>query len=299
MPADPMLIEFGQLGLMPRIWLSLMPPHAPTVHYWAEELIEVAANVPIDVSNSLAFWGGMMRGKKARKVAFGGQDLFLAHTPEQAENLTYASLLSAVSSIGPICYFILRLPANFSAACVAAALNVLRTAKEEGLVEHFGVAPEGTPTECAEKAAAAEGIDYALVARNPMKQPGFAAVREVTNARGIGIISSHALNWGLGAPVTALPSMRERVRLSSLPGYAVSQTILATYSAENPVLVGVRTPREVERVIESVMTRPIDNLDEELRTLIEAYEGESDWIALRDDPRPWVRKAAERKLGNE
>ncbi len=295
-------MKFGRTNLeLPKVWLSLQTPDEPTTPYWAEELIEtaLAAKVPMDMSGSPAFWGGLLRHREATTVSFGGLEVRRAPDAIHAAAAVYSHVIQTVSCYGRgyVDFYFIRVRGGLRPDQAEGAVKGLQEARDEGLVRFGGLAVEGPGSASLELFDQYDVFDAVVAPRNPVDHDAFDAFRPAAERRGVGLATSHPLNWGLGVPFTVLPNLWRKVSQDAFPGYTAAQAVIATYSDEHPVLVGVRSVREIDKAIEAGMLRPVERLDDIMRPVVELYLGEEEWIALQDDPRVWVRKAAARRLG--
>lgn len=127
--------------------------------YWdptGPPLAEVAAGCVVDISSQPALWGHALRqhaiaGVVARLTLAGhaldvgppGDDLSVR--ARRAAELTEAHLIETLSAIGRPCidFYAVSVHSGWSEATLNGVLEALESARQDGMVGHFGLALEG------------------------------------------------------------------------------------------------------------------------------------------------------------
>ncbi|CAN5597975.1 hypothetical protein BH11ARM2_BH11ARM2_34780 [soil metagenome] len=128
----------------PPVWLALGVPDAPEE---TDALLEVAqaADVPLDITASPAFWGGKMRGSERFFSVVGPSHHELATDHAHAIDLTQAHLIETLSAIGRewIDLYWLRVRRPLEEFQIDGALEALESARGDGHIRFLGLACDG------------------------------------------------------------------------------------------------------------------------------------------------------------
>ena len=270
-------MAFGLLGrtnsVFPPIWLSLALPREGRE---LDELVAAAlsSGAPIDVTSQPALWGGKMRGTDATLVAISSDDYERATDEGHACSLTQAHLIEVLSSIGretiDIYYFRVRQMAEEFQ--ISGALQALDQAKEEGHIRHIGLCCDGLSFGTLGAWQFHDAFETLLVPRNHYDSESYDTLAPMANERRVGIVTSRPLNWGGGSSFTDTPEhWRLRNLTQSFYGQTLAQAVIADLAQDHPVLVGVRTPGEIEQAISCVSNTRPTGLRAMLEPFIESY----------------------------
>ncbi len=269
----------------PATWLGLMAPHdgGEAARGRLAEAA-VATGAPLDVTQGPSLWGPLLRGAENRTVAFGGRGIEAARDDSHAADLVSADLIGLLSSLGrPVLdLFFLRVRRAIEEYQLNGALMALESAREEGLVRHVGLSCEGPPLAALGLWQFHDAFVALALPRNPLRQEAFATLAPLAQQRRVGLVSFGALDWGVGLPFTVLEDGSERL---------VPDALEANRS-DGCVLVGVRTPAEVEAALAQ------GRGDTDWSGLALRYRDPASWAHVaQNDPRVWVRQAARRAAG--
>lgn len=274
----------------PPVWLSLSLPHesgeAPI-----DALVGAArdANVPLDLGGNPALWGGRLRGDdQAFLMQMSTSGYERATDDRHAEDLIQAHLIETLSAIGRewIDVYFLRVRRAVDEAQLSGALEAMEMARQEGHIRHLGIVCDGSSLATLGMWQFHDAFDLLLVPRNHHDDEAYRTLAPLAKERRVGVVTSRPLNWGWGLPFVALEN-----RLV-LPGerMTLAQAAIADLAQDHPVLVGVRTPCEVEQAL-SAPGVSMPDLRERLVPLRERFEAESTWFELEE---PWLGAARRR-----
>jgi aryl-alcohol dehydrogenase-like predicted oxidoreductase len=260
--------------VFPSIWLSLALPREG---HDLDSLVQAAldSGAPIDVTSQPALWGGKMRGTDATLLAIGNDDYERATDEGHACSLTQAHLIEVMSAIGresiDIYYFrVRRMAEEFQ---ISGALQALDLAKQEGHIGHIGICCDGPSFGTLGAWQFHDAFETLLVPRNHRDNEAYDTLAPLARERRVGIVTSRPLNWGGGASFTDTPEhWRLRNLTQSFYGQTLAQAVIADLAQDHPVLVGVRSPAEIEQAVSSVSkTRP-SGLSAMLQPFIESHD---------------------------
>jgi hypothetical protein len=279
----------------PPVWLSLSLPHEP-----GEEAIDAlvgaarAACVPLDISGNPALWGGRLRGDdEAFLMQMSTAGYERANDDGHAGDLIQAHLIETLSSIGRewIDVYFLRVRRAVDEAQLSGALEAMEMARQEGHIRHMGIVCDGSSLATLGMWQFHDAFDLLLVPRNHYDDEAYRTLAPLAKERRVGVVTSRPLNWGWGLPFVALqeplPPPGERSRGE---GANLARAAIADLAQDHPVLVGVRTPDEVEQAL-AAPGATMPDLRERLAPLRERFEAESTWFGLEE---PWLGAARRR-----
>ncbi|MBX3117705.1 MAG: hypothetical protein KF784_01470 [Fimbriimonadaceae bacterium] len=283
----------------PEVWLSLSPPYEPH-EGWLDALVGSAleGGSPIDVSSQPGLWGGALRGKQACLMTIGDGDVVRSTEEAHATSLLQAHLIETLCALGreTIDFYFLRVREPLKEYQITGALAALENAKQEGHVRFIGLCADGEGLAAMSAWQFHDAFEAALIPRNPYDSSAYDAMKRLADERRVGVVTSRPLNWGYGLPFSALPSpWKLRNLTQSFYGLTIAQAVIASLAKENPVLVGVRTPKEVEMALEAPKNTLPDGLDAMLEPFLEAFDDDGVWEDIASDSRAWMRQAAQRR----
>lgn len=286
----------------PPIWLSLQAPHDPVPGFQGA-LVEaaLAAQTVLDISHQPSLWGGQMRGTDAKLMMIGGSDAGKAPDGSAAANAIHASLVSTLSAIGRdhIELYYLDYTFAWEEHQINGALEGLETAKQDGIIGHIGLFSRGSSLATLGMWQFHDAFETALVRRNPV-QEDYDVLKDLAHERRAGLVTCGALNWGYDVPFTALESKwRLRNLTQSFYGLSAAQAAIAHYAQEHPVVVGVRTPQEIQAALEGPQKTLPQGIDVLLSEIANDYREIEIWRELQQDERAWLAKAARRAVARE
>lgn len=244
-----------------------------------ESLVGAAleTGAPIDISSHTALWGGKMRGTTATLLAVGNDDYERATDEGHACSLVQANLIEILSSIGretiDIYYFrVRRMAEEFQ---ISGALQALELAKQEGHIGHIGICCDGPSFGTLGAWQFHDAFETLLVPRNHYDSESYDTLSPLARERRVGIVTSRPLNWGGG---TSFTDTEEHWRLRNLTqsfyGQTLAQAVIADLAKDHPVLVGVRSPAEIEQAVSSVTKEQPTGLRALLEPFIESFASE-------------------------
>lgn len=239
-----------------------------------------------------------MRGTDATLMTIGGADIARATDEGHAADLVLAHLFETLCAIGrdSIEFYFLSVPQRLEEFQINGALLALSEAREEGSLKYMGLAATGDALVARGVWQFHDAFDVLLVDRNHKDSSSYSSLAPIARDRNVGVITSRPLNWGFGLPFTALPSQwRLRNLTQSFYGLTIAQAAVADLAKDHPVLVGVRTPQEVQLAVSAPRAELPEGVSEMLKPFAEAFEGDADWNELLLNDRPDFRAAAERR----
>ena len=286
----------------PPVWLSLSMPHAG-----GEAAIDAlaasarGANVPLDISGNPALWGGRLRGDDSLFLtAISTNGYERANDDRHAMDLVQAHLIETLSAIGRewIDVYFLRIRRAVDEAQLSGALEAMELARQEGHIRHLGIVCDGPSLATLGMWQFHDAFDLLLVPRNHHDDEAYRTLAPLARERRVGVVTSRPLNWGWGLPFTALQNgemENEEWRGNSTIHHppstiSLAQAAIGEFAREHPVLVGVRTPREVEVALAAPEAFVAD-LTTRLAPLRERFEAETTWLAMEE---PWLGAARRR-----
>ena len=238
----------------------------------------VESGAPIDITNQPALWGGKMRGSSGTLIAVGPTDYENGVDEAHACDLVQAHLIETLSAIGrekiDIYYFrVRRMSEEFQ---LSGALQALEMAKQEGHIGHIGICCDGPSLATLGAWQFHDAFETILIPRNHYDTEAYDTLAPMARERRVGIVTNSPLNWGGGQSFT---NNEEHWKLRNLTqsfyGQTLAQAVIADLAADHPVLVGVRSPQEVEQAVTSPLkTRP-EGLAAMLQPFIDSYQAAS------------------------
>jgi hypothetical protein len=270
----------------PPVWLSLSLPHES-----GETAIDAlvgsarAANVPLDITGNPALWGGRLRGdEEAFLMQMSTPGYERATDDRHAGDLIQAHLIETLSAIGRewIDVYFLRVRRAVDEAQLSGALEAIEMARQEGHIRHLGIACDGSSLATLGMWQFHDAFDLLLVPRNHHDDEAYRTLAPLAKERRVGVVTSRPLNWGWGLPFIALEG--------SDPTPGLAQAAIGDLAQDNPVLVGVRTPGEVEQAL-AAPGISMPDLRERMAPLRDRFEAESTWFELEE---PWLGAARRR-----
>lgn len=270
-----------------RVWLSLQANEGPA-EGWAPQLADAAADsgAVLDISNQPGYWGELLRGRDVPLLAFGGTECENAVSADHATDLLSAHIFQTLSSLGRIGldFYFLRVRRGWEEFQVDGAFRALETAREDGLIRHFGLWAEGHPLAVLGWWQFRDAFEAVMIPHHPRAEDYAETLAPLARERRVGLVGCQSLSWGTGCAVTELPGVQTAgIEAGDLISHALS---------DMTTMVGVRSEREVLQAVAAVPRRN----DEAMQLVREAVEDRGQWAALREDRRPWVRTAAERMM---
>ena len=274
----------------PPVWLSLSLPHERGEGA-IDALVGAArgAGVPLDVSGNPALWGGRMRGDDSlflTQMSTSGYER--ANDDRHAGDLIQAHLIETLSSIGRewIDVYFLRIRRAVDEAQLSGALEAMELARQEGHVRYLGIVCDGSSLATLGMWQFHDAFDLLLVPRNHYDDEAYRTLAPLARERRVGLVTSRPLNWGWGLP---FPELVGRSDANHDPS-RLAQAAIGALAREHPVLVGVRTPDEVEAAL-AAPSATMPDLLERLAPLKERFDAEATWSGLRE---PWLGAARRR-----
>ncbi len=301
-PSDVPLGVLGRTNQsFPPIWISLAAPQTAPEEGWRDRLVSAAieANTVIDISKGPVLWGGAMRGTEAKLMTLGGAEIERATDEKHARDLVEAHLIETLSAIGRehLDFYFFQMRRALEEFQINGALAALELAKQEGHVRFVGLCCDGPSLAVLGSWQFHDAFDVLLVPRNHYDAEAYETLAPMANERRVGIVTSKPLNWGYGMPFVKLPTQWKLRNLTpSLYGMSLAQAVIADLSREGTVLVGVRTPEEIEQAVRAHGLSLPDGLSAMIETYREAWDSDAEWELLMRDNDPIVRKAAERRI---
>ena len=289
----------------PPIWLSLSVPHGGfTEEFSSTDLVSAAVETgsPIDVTSQPALWGGALRQIKSEDstlMMIGGQTMERASDEKHAMDLTQAHLIETLSSVGreSIDFYFLRVRRAVEEQQINGALEALELAKQEGHIKHLGIYAEGPGLSVLGMWQFHDAFETLLVARNHYDSQKFDQLAPLAKERRVGVVTCQPLNWGFGIPFVALPELwRLRNLTQSFYGLSIAQAVLSDLSKSHPVLVGVRSPHEVQEAVDAASKSVPDGFESLLAEYRNAFDDEATWENLATHDEPWIRRAARARM---
>jgi len=265
----------------PPIWLSLLVPEQGQTQALVEAALD--ARTVIDISSQPALWGGFLRGTAAELMAVASTNLVNATSHDHAADMVQGDLIQLLSCIGReyIDLYFLPIQRRLEEHQISGALEALEMNKQEGLIRHLGLAGMGSVPAVLSTWQFHDAFDVILLPRNPIEHDLFDALQGLAADRRVGVVTSRPLDWGLGAPFTVFPDSSD-----------VASGLLAQYSAQHPVLVGVRSMEQI--VVAASSLDFSGNLEQSVEEFKIKYQSADAWEVFAADPRPWVKRAAQR-----
>lgn len=273
---------FGRTNLeFPPVWLSLSACRAGDD---AGALVGAAveSGVPIDVTSMPALWGGHMRGTDACLTCVSNSDFERATDDKHASDLIQAHLIETLSCVGRdyFDFYFLRIRRAVEEYQIAGALEAMEMARQEGHIRFMGICCDGPSLSTLGTWQFRDAFDALLVPRNHYDPEPYETLAPMARERRVGVVTSRPLNWGYGLPFVDLPSQwRLRNLTKSFYGQSLAQAVIGELSQDAPVMVGVRSAKEVVEAIEAPSKRRPDGLREFLQPFVEAWDSEETWEA--------------------
>lgn len=285
----------------PRVWLSLSAPKQVGQH---EALVEsaISSGVPVDITSHPALWGGYLRGTSAFLTALSTVDYLHASDDKRAADFTQAHLIEVLSAIGReyIDIYFLRVTSAAEEYQISGVLEALENARQEGHIRFIGLACDGPSLATLGLWQFHDAFDVVLVPRNHNSQESYRTLAPLAAERRVGVVTSRPLNWGYGLPFVAIPDLWRLGNLTrSFYGISLAQAVVANLSEDHPVMIGVRTPEEVEQAIQAGQLTCPDGLMAMLEPFIEAFNSSDLWESLKNSQDPQLSASAKRRANDQ
>lgn len=282
------------------IWLSLSLP-APHCDSEALDTLTAAAlesGSPIDISSQPALWGGRLRGSEATLTTLSTLEYANAVDEKHASDLVQAHLIETLSAIGreTIDIYFLRVRRAVEEFQISGVLQALEMARQEGHVRHIGLCCDGPALATLGLWQFHDAFEVVLLPRNHYDATVYDTLSPLARERRVGVVTSRPLNWGYGIPFTSLPALWRMGNLTrSFYQMSISQAVVADLTRENPVMVGVRSAKEVMEASQAPsMVRP-EGLSSMLDEFRVAFDREETWQELLEHSDVRLRDAARRR----
>lgn len=283
---NPAWMPFGRTNIdLPREWLRPMLPLQPD-DLWRESFRSAVAESgrPVDTSSSPALWGEILRGLPLVLSVSGGDELEHATSADHAVHLLQGHLLQVLSGLGRPCldFFFLNVSRVWEEHQLNGAMEALENARQDGLIRFAGLRATGP-------ALAALGVwqfrdAFEAVMMPAWPQSAYETLAPIARERRVGVILEGALSRGTGCCLT---------ELAAVAAAGPPQGLLRVGGDQDCVVCGVRTAEEVTALGQPVSDREAEAV---LTAADAAWTDPQAWRPLNDDPRPWVRHAAERRI---
>jgi len=232
------------------------------------------SGAPIDITNQPALWGGKLRGKPGTLLAIGSTDYENANDEAHACDLVQAHLIETLSAIGreKIDLYYFRVKRMAEEYQLSGALQALELAKQEGHIGHIGICCDGPSFSTLGAWQFHDAFETLLVPRNHFSRESYDTLAPLARERRVGIVTNSPLNWGSGESFT---NSEEHWKLRNLTqsfyGQTLAQAVIADLAVDHPVLVGVRSPQEVEQAVSSPSKPRPEGLSAMLQPFIESF----------------------------
>ena len=272
----------------PRLWLSLQMGMGDA-EGWAPQLADAAAEsgAVIDISNGPGFWGELLRTRDVPLLAFGGRECENASSADHATDLLSAHIFQTLSSLGrsTIDFYFLQVRRAWEEFQVDGAFSALESARSDGLIKHFGLWADGHPLAVLGWWQFRDAFEAVMIPHHPLASGYKEMFVSLARQRRVGLVGCESLSWGTGCAVSELPSVKSVASGADFIRHAV---------VDMTTMVGVRSAKEVEAARDAA-ANPHSNPE----LMVQATEAVSDprqWEPLLADRRPWIKRAAERRL---
>ncbi len=260
------------------LWLSLqMGLEDPAELAWEA----AQGGHPLDVTNNIALWGGLLRDQNFPAVIFGTHESENAVDENHAATLVSAHIVQSISSLGgrPITFYFLPIRRAWEEFQIDGTLQALEMAREDGLIKHFGLWAEGHPLAVLGWWQFRDAFEALMIPHHPPAEEHIKTLVPLAKERRVGYVGCQSLSWGTGCAVSELSAESD-----------AAAKLISHSATEMPVMVGVRSPGEIRTAREAVANpTPHDSLVQELMAKVNDPLA---WSKLNNDARPWVRRAA-------
>jgi len=219
-----------------------------------------------------------MRGAGAVLVATGTPEYERATDEAHACDLVQAHLIEVLSAIGRemIDIYFFRVREMAEEFQISGALRAMEMAKQEGHIGHMGIRCDGSSLATLGVWQFHDAFDILLVPRNHRDGAAYEMLAPLAAERRVGLVTSQPLDWGEGRSFTDAPEhWRLRNLTQSFYGQTLAQAVIADLAKEHPVLVSVRTPKEVELAVTSTSHPRPEGLTAMLQPFIESFRAVS------------------------
>jgi hypothetical protein len=170
----------------PSVWLRLITTPSASQDTW-ETLAEAAkaAQTPLDISASPAFWGGLLRGDNGSELMqVSSTDYERATSSAHASDLVQAHLLETLSAVGRdgIDFYFLRSRGRVEENRLSGALEALEMARQEGHIKFLGLYAEGSEESTYSNWRLHDAFDVISL------EGGSATLRSLASERRVGVL---------------------------------------------------------------------------------------------------------------
>lgn len=222
-----------------------------------EELVHAvrATESPIDLSFQPALFGPKLRGATNPILVQFGFDLENAIDEDHATDLTQATLIQTLSSIGQECldFFILKVRKPLEEFQVNGALAAMDAAKTDGHIRYLGLASSANPITTLGLWQFHDAFDVILFPSSAWDADSDETLSPLAQTRRVGEVRTHVFSGPYGLPLDLVLSTEQlaTVLLEQQAKGPHSRTRLIpvsnpeqvrAFSAENPIPVGSPIP---------------------------------------------------------
>lgn len=253
---------------------------------------------PIDITSQPALWGGRMRGTEATLTCVSTHGYENATDDRHASDLIQAHLIETLSCVGRdyFDFYFLRVRQAVEEFQIAGALEAMEMARQEGHIRYLGICCDGPSLATLGLWQFHDAFEALLVPRNHYDPEPYETLAPLARKRRVGVVTSRPLNWGYGLPFVDLPSQwRLRNLTKGFYGLSLAQAVIGDLAQDAPVMVGVRSAKEVREALEAPEKYRPDGLREFLGPFVEAWDSEEMWSEFSDSSEPALKSAALRR----
>lgn len=239
-----------------------------------------------------------MRATDACLTCISSADYERATDSRHASDLIQAHLIETLSCVGRehLDFYFLRVRRAVEEYQIAGALEAMEMARQEGHIRFLGICCDGHPLATLGVLQFHDAFDALMTPRNHYDEEAYKTLSPLAHERRVGVLTTRPLNWGYGLPFVDLPSLWRLRNLSQgFYGLSLAQAVVADLSQNAPVMIGVRSAREVEQAIEAPRKYLPEGLNEFLQPYVEAWDSEISWSELMASDQPDLRAAAARR----
>ena len=252
----------------------------------------------LDVTSQPSLWARYLRDATNPISVIGTLEYANAADERHATDLVSAHLIQTLSSLGreTIDFYFVPVRRVVEEYQFNGLLEALEMARQEGHIRHLALCCDGPGMAALGMWQFHDAFEVLLVPRNHHDQSAYECLAPVAKERRVGVVTSRPFNWGFGVPFTSLPAPWQLRNLTQgMYGFSLAQAALRDLLEDHPVMVGVRTAKEVELALAApALARP-EGLRAFLEPFLEAFESPGTWEAFAASTDSEERAAASRR----
>ncbi len=254
----------------PSIWLSLSLPHG------GQDIDSLAAaakesQCPINVTGQPALWGAKLRGTTSPLICISSIDYQDAQDEAHACHLVQAHMIQVLSCLGreKLDFYYLRVRRAVEEFQISGALQAMELAKQEGHIEYLGICSDGPAMATLANWQFHNAFDTLLVPRSRFSQEAYQTLEPLARERRVGVVTSNPFKGSDTHSVVEAMELADG-NTNRFSSSELTQFLLKDLSNDHPVLVDVRSAKDIEQAVASDRVDLTSDSSNTLRQLMDS-----------------------------